>query len=95
MQKYRCHKEVEAFRIARILSGDELVQNKDPDLVREMDGPIVILAGAEGLPQVCVSERFLEKHKPGVGGYFVRYADGYESFSPAETFEAGYTAIPA
>ena len=26
-------------------------------------------------------------------GYYVRYADGYESFSPADVFEDGYTAI--
>lgn len=28
-----------------------------------------------------------------VGGYFVKYADGYESFSPAKAFEEGYTEI--
>ena len=26
-----------------------------------------------------------------VGGYFVRYDDGYESWSPASAFESGYT----
>lgn len=34
-----------------------------------------------------------EKHKPRPGGYYVLYEDGYESFSPAETFEAGYDRI--
>ena len=35
----------------------------------------------------------LEKSAPGVGGYFVRYEDGYESFSPAAAFEGGHTPI--
>jgi len=29
-----------------------------------------------------------------VGGYYVRYEDGYESWSPAKAFEEGYTRIP-
>jgi hypothetical protein len=28
-----------------------------------------------------------------IGGYFVRYEDGYESWSPAKVFEEGYTRI--
>lgn len=27
----------------------------------------------------------------GIGGYYVRYADGFESWSPAKAFEEGYT----
>jgi len=33
------------------------------------------------------------KHKPEVGGYYVVYADGYKSFSPAQAFEEGYTRV--
>jgi len=40
-----------------------------------------------------VSAEFLAKHKPEVGGYWVQYADGYQSFSPAAAFEEGYTRI--
>ena len=29
-----------------------------------------------------------------VGGYYVCYEDGYESWSPAKAFEEGYTRIP-
>lgn len=28
-----------------------------------------------------------------VGGYYVRYEDGYESWSPAKAFEEGYTRL--
>lgn len=34
---------------------------------------------------------WLDKHKPEVGGYYVLYDDGYESYSPAKAFEEGYT----
>lgn len=42
-----------------------------------------------------VDVSYLNKHKPEPGGYYVRYEDGYESYSPPEAFEAGYTRIAA
>lgn len=42
-----------------------------------------------------VTTDYLEKHEPVAGGYYVRYADGYESFSPAEPFESGYSELMA
>lgn len=36
---------------------------------------------------------WMNKHRPQAGGYFVRYADGYESYIPAAAFEEGYTRI--
>ena len=36
---------------------------------------------------------WLDKHNPAVGGYYVVYKDGYESFSPAQAFEEGYARI--
>jgi hypothetical protein len=44
-------------------------------------------------PSFAVDAAYLAKHKPVVGGYYVVYADGYESFSPAQAFEEGYTRI--
>ena len=35
------------------------------------------------------------KHGPEVGGYFVRYQDGYRSYSPAEAFASGYRLVEA
>ena len=40
-----------------------------------------------------VSKEYMEKHKPQIGGYFVVYKDGYQSFSPAEAFEDGYSLV--
>lgn len=42
---------------------------------------------------VTVSEEYVAKHKPRVGGYYVRYDDGYDSWSPAKAFEAGYALV--
>lgn len=40
-------------------------------------------------PRLMPSD-WVAKHRPQVGGYWVQYEDGYESFSPAKAFEAGY-----
>lgn len=38
-----------------------------------------------------VPEQYIAKHDPKAGGYYVVYEDGYQSFSPADAFEGGYT----
>jgi hypothetical protein len=53
---------------------------------------VITPEGAE-FPSFVVSAEYLAKHKPEVGGYFVVYADGYQSFSPAQAFEEGYTRL--
>ncbi len=39
------------------------------------------------------SKEYFYKHKPVSGGFYVVYEDGYESFSPADAFESGYTKV--
>ena len=46
-----------------------------------------------GFAPFVVDEEYLSKHKPQAGGYYVVYADGYKSWSPAEAFESGYVRI--
>lgn len=41
--------------------------------------------------QLTVSKEYWGKHAPEVGGYYVEYADGYASYSPAKAFEEGYS----
>lgn len=84
MDRYKSHKEVEAFKITSILYSDarasligENIEN--PDLTDVTD--------------VIVDSAYIAKHNPAVGGYYVKYLDGYESWSPAEAFEDGYTKI--
>jgi hypothetical protein len=43
---------------------------------------------------VSVSYDFDVKNQPEVGGYYVVYADGYSSYSPAKAFEEGYSPVP-
>lgn len=47
----------------------------------------------EGYDGFQVDTEYLRKHKPQPGGYYVVYSDGYQSFSPAQAFEEGYTRI--
>jgi len=77
LPQYRCHKIVRAAKIARI----------DPTgLVLEYS----IGAGIAAIG-VDVTPAFFARHRPEVGGYFVVYDDGYQSFSPAKAFEEGYS----
>lgn len=65
----------------------------------EPNGTVYAVSGAEivpaddGFAPFPVSAEYIRKHKPQVGGYYVRYKDGYESFSPAAAFESGYSKI--
>ncbi len=54
-----------------------------------LPGPTLIL----GDEDVIVCSFWMDKHQPKVGGYYVEYSDGYESYSPAEAFEDGYTKV--
>jgi hypothetical protein len=69
---------VRAVKIAEIVQGD-------PNCF--------LLPADEKLRAIPVPLAFVEKHAPEPGGYFVVYADGYRSFSPAQAFESGYTEI--
>jgi hypothetical protein len=73
--KYQCHKTVSAVKIVAV--------------ERDGEGAIITPYGEYAPFRVPIS--FVVKHSPHAGGYFVQYADGYQSFSPAEAFESGYT----
>jgi hypothetical protein len=89
-QKWECHKTVEAFKITAVES------------MATLDGASrYTMIGASGQGEV-VDLAWLDKHVPKskplhprsfIGGYFVRYADGYTSWSPADAFEQGYTEL--
>lgn len=80
---YACHKTVSAARIERVTDAHAL----------QGGGAMLKLAGIEHPRHV--SPEFVAKHDPVAGGYFVAYADGYESFSPAAEFEGGYSPVEA
>ena len=80
MPLYKSHKTVAALKIAGIGPSFE-------------DGSATLYPADDGHMPFDVPAEYMVRHKPCVGGYFVRYDDGYTSYSPAEAFESGYTAI--
>lgn len=79
LPRYRSHKEVEALKINWI----------EP----QPDGGALITPVEDGYEPFKVSAHYVQRHAPQVGGYYVVYADGYKSWSPAEAFEEGYTRV--
>lgn len=82
LPQYRCHKVVRAVKIARI-----------DDAPVSVSGSPSTLVPCDAIPPFEISSHYRLKHNPQSGGYFVVYEDGYQSFSPAEAFESGYTLI--
>lgn len=75
---WRCHKIVRAAKITSVEQGPA-----------ESDINQVYLDGG----WIAVSAEWIERNSPEAGGYFVQYEDGYQSYSPAEPFENGYTLL--
>ncbi len=85
MPKYRCHKEVWALKIKEI-------RPSRPEVVHP-GGSYELTPEDSRFSDIKVPTAFVHKHSPEVGGYYVVYADGYASYSPAKAFEEGYTLI--
>lgn len=61
--------------------------------INQINGCVLTLEFDKTALEQTVSEDYLTKHSPKVGGYYVRYEGGYESYSPAEAFEKGYLPL--
>lgn len=81
LPRYKCHKEVWALKI------------KDVLIERRINGRVTIIPEDTSYASFDVSQEYYQKHNPKPGGYYVVYEDGYNSWSPAEAFESGYTKI--
>lgn len=83
LPKFRCHKVVQAARIAAIQAFHAYID--------------LVLDPGDGRDQFVhrISHQWMNRHWPAVDGYLVRYEDGYESYSPAAAFESGYRAVAA
>lgn len=79
MPRYKCHKEVWALKINEI--------------THKPTGIIEVTPIDDGYANILVPRWWFDKHEPKPGGYYVQYADGYKSYSPAKAFEEGYTRI--
>ena len=89
MPRYKCHKEVWALKIKAI----EFDRDKARAEERETDGSATITPEEDRYAPFKVPAEYVGKHKPEAGGYYVVYADGYKSFSPAKAFEDGYSPV--
>ena len=84
---YKSHKEVWAIKIERIKLDAKLAaqqKNRETDDSAYLEGQGVA---------VKVDSAYMSKHNPQVGGYYVLYKGGYESWSPADVFEDGYSLV--
>ena len=85
MPEYLCHKKVRGLKIKSIeredvLLGTEVVGYNHKLTFEDKD-----------FPPFVVTDQFVKRSHCKVGGYLVRYEDGYLSWSPAEAFENGYS----
>lgn len=77
--QYKCHKTVSAVKISVADEGS------DGSLTLQLEG---------GFDNVILSAHDRKnKPRPHAGWYLVQYDNGYVSFSPADSFEDGYTLI--
>lgn len=61
--------------------------------IEKIEGQVMLLSFRKHVTKVEVDQTYLDKHQPQVGGYFVRYENGYESYSPKGPFESGYLSV--
>ena len=78
LPEYVCHKRVRAAKILAIEDTDQ--------------GHVLIFEDS-ALGHHPVDKRWVREKRARPGGYLVVYEDGYESFSPAGAFEAGYHLV--
>lgn len=92
LPRYRSHKHVWALKLKAV------VHNPNPDRAGRSCASsygAMIYPEDEAYPPFAVSAEYVNKHRPQPGGYYVQYADGYLSYSPAQAFEEGYTLVDA
>ena len=78
--RYTCHKVVQALKI----------HSTEPFKGDDLEACIAITFKEDGFGPLEVPD---DGKAWQAGGYWVRYTDGYESYSPAQAFEEGYTPL--
>ena len=90
MDRYKSHKIVEAARIVGLPGFGEGRQATASRTVW-----IEPVSGAKESIEVPADWFTAQGSRAQIGGYLVRYEDGYISYSPAKAFEEGYTLLGA
>jgi hypothetical protein len=81
LPRYQCHKIVHALKIKALQPHPE------------HPGEYLLTPEDSTYAPFMVSRDYVNGRSAKGGGYYVTHEDGYESFSPAEAFESGYTRI--
>lgn len=81
LKRYRCHKIVQAAKLAGVEMHDD------------SDGATRATLKFEDGGELSPTMAWMQRHSPQAGGFYVTYEDGYASYSPAAAFESGYTLI--
>lgn len=85
LPKYRSHKIVEAC----VISAFGYPEEKSLQDMTE-HSPVIIYPADIEIPPFTVPYRYILRHAPEPGGVFVRYEDGYISYSPYPQFDKGH-----
>lgn len=85
LPQFQCIKKVRAGKIVEIARPIDTTTG-------EVD--LKLVAGKGTHHTVRVTMGYVNQHRPQVGGYFVEYDGGHQSFSPADVFEKGYVELP-
>jgi len=85
LPQYKSHKVVRAAKVTAM-------QKDNPEGMPEGWEPTTTLFLGEIAATVTVKDSWIQRSGCDVGGYFVRYEDGFTSWSPAKAFEEGYTS---
>lgn len=93
---YACHKQVRAVQITQVIKHahpDPAYDDAEFEASAAFQGAHLLHTATPAAQPIPVTAEWYRKHAPQVGGYYVVYADGYTSYSPARAFEAGYTRV--
>lgn len=74
--------------------GGEIVEISHPTDTRTGEINLKIKIGEDQFHTVTVTMGYFNQHRPTVGGYYVLYDSGYESYSPGTEFDKGYVRLP-
>lgn len=91
LPKYVSHKEVWALKIAEICP---LYYGGSADPGPEHQLGVRLRFADDSYLSIDLDLSYAQRIKQGDDtGYYVRYADGYESWSPTKAFEEGYKPV--
>lgn len=88
LPEYRSHKRVWAAKVVQVIDNS----GENCEAAIKDDSFVVWVLDNGGYVHVSNDLKMRGGDNPACG-YFVKYADGFQSWSPARAFEEGYTRV--